>query len=211
MGGWTYALYRLRHDEAGLYHHRAQLFEMMQASPGAIIFLGDSQTEQCEWQELFHSDSPAILNRGIVGDYVEGVLGRLDEIIRHKPKRIFLMVGINDLIFNKTPEEIAGVYREIVARIRSKTPDSELFLQSVLPVNNQVKKIGVENETIQALNVQIAAIARDYALTYIDLYPQLTDADGNLDKKFTEDGIHLNGLGYGVWKREISTQVMSYK
>ena len=203
LGGWAYALYRLRHDEAGLYHHRVQLFEMMHASPGAIVFLGDSHTEQCEWQELFHGDSTVILNRGIVGDYVKGVLGRLDEVLRHKPRKIYLMVGVNDLVFKNKPEDVATTYREIVTQIRSKSPDSELFLQSVLPVNNRIKKAGVKNETIRALNTQIAAIARDYALPYIDVYADLKDADDNLDQRYTEDGIHLNGVGYAVWKQRI--------
>lgn len=203
LGGWTYALFRLQHDEAGLYHHRVQLFEMMHASPGAVVFLGDSHTEQCEWQELLRPDSIAILNRGIVGDHVQGVLDRLDEVLRHKPRQIYLMIGINDLIFQKKPEAILSVYREIVARIRSKSPNSELFLQSVLPVNNQIKKIGTTNDDIRALNAGIAALARDYALPYIDIFPSLLDAEGNLDPRFTEDGIHLNGVGYAMWKGKV--------
>ncbi len=203
LGGWNYALSRLRHDEAGLYKSRKQLFEHMPVQQGAVIFLGDSQTEQCEWREFLQPDSVVVLNRGIVGDYTAGVLARLDEIVRHKPSKIFLLVGINDLIFEKKPEAIALIYRDIVAAIRSKTPDSELFLQSVLPVNNTLKQIGVQNETIRQLNTEIAKIAKDYALPYIDLYSELTDASGNLSPRFTEDGIHLNALGYVAWKKSI--------
>lgn len=203
MGGWTYALYRMRNDVAGLYHHRTQLFAQLPVRQGAVIFIGDSQTEQCEWQELLYPNSAVILNRGIVGDYVTGVLARLDEIVRHKPAKIFLLIGINDLIFGKTPEEIIPAYRELVATIRKRTPDSELFLQSVLPVNNSIKKIGVENETIRQFNAQITQIAKEYAVPYIDLYSELTDADGNLSGQFTEDGIHLNGAGYLMWKKQI--------
>ncbi len=203
MGGWTYAIYRLRHDVAGLYHHRTELFAQLPVRPGAVIFLGDSQTEQCEWQELLYPTSSVVLNRGIVGDYVTGVLARLDEIARHQPTKIFLLVGINDLLFGKTPEDIAPAYRELVATIRKRTPDSELFLLSVLPVNNGIKKVGVENGVIQQLNTQIAQIAKEYAVSFIDLDAELMDADGNLSAKFTEDGIHLNGAGYAMWKRKI--------
>ena len=99
LGGWNYTLFRLQQDETGLYHSRKQLFERMPTQQGAVIFLGDSQTEQCEWQEFLQLDSVLVLNRGIVGDHVNGVLSRLDEITRHKPSKIFLLVGINDLIF----------------------------------------------------------------------------------------------------------------
>lgn len=203
LGGWNYTLSRLRHDVAGLYKSRKDLFERMPVQQGAIIFLGDSQTEQCEWQEFLQPDSAVILNRGIVGDYTSGVLGRLDEIVRHKPSKIFLLVGINDLIFEKKPKDIVPVYRDIVASLRNKTPDSELFLQSIFPVNNTLKKIGVENQTIQQLNTEIARIAKDYALPYLDIYSELTDAGGNLSPRFTDDGIHLNGQGYQVWKNSI--------
>lgn len=203
LGGWNYTLFRLQHDETGLYHSRKQLFERMPAQQGAVIFLGDSQTEQCEWQEFLQLDSVLVLNRGIVGDHVDGVLSRLDEITRHKPSKIFLLVGINDLIFEKKTESIAITYRNIVANIRNATPDSELFLQSVLPVNNTLKKTGVENVDIIQLNTEIAQIAKAYALPYLDIYSELTDASGNLSPQFTEDGIHLNASGYLAWKNKI--------
>jgi lysophospholipase L1-like esterase len=203
LGGWNYTLFRLQQDETGLYHSRKQLFERMPTQQGAVIFLGDSQTEQCEWQEFLHLDSVLVLNRGIVGDHVDGVLARLDEITRHKPSKIFLLVGINDLIFGKKTEAIAITYRNIVASIRNATPDSELFLQSVLPVNNTLKKTGVENSGIAQLNTEIAQIAKAYALPYLDIYAELTDASGNLSPQFTEDGIHLNASGYLAWKNKI--------
>ena len=112
-------------------------------------------------------------------------------------------MGINDLIFEKKTEAIAITYRNIVANIRNATPDSELFLQSVLPVNNTLKKTGVENVDIIQLNTEIAQIAKAYALPYLDIYSELTDASGNLSPQFTEDGIHLNASGYLAWKNKI--------
>ncbi len=202
LGGWSYALYRFRNSEAGLYTHRKTLFEKLPERPGAVVILGDSQTALCEWQELL-GDSARVLNRGISGDYVDGVGGRLEEVLRHKPLKIFLLLGVNDLFFGKKTEAIEARYREIVQKIRRESPDSELILQSVLPVNSAVRSLPVGNAEIQALNVRIAQIAKDYALPYLDLYGQLTDASGNLSTRFTDDGIHLNGAGYLVWKKQI--------
>lgn len=202
LGGWKYALYRLRNGEAGLYTHRKTLFEKLPERPGAVVMLGDSQTALCEWQELL-GDSITVLNRGISGDYVEGVWERLDEVIKHKPLKIFLLVGINDLFYGNRPDAVAARYRDIVQKIRHDSPDTELILQSVLPVNNKVRSLPATNAEVQALNVLIVQIAKDYALPYVDLYSQLTDASGNLSEKFTDDGIHLNGLGYVVWKKQI--------
>lgn len=202
LGGWTYALYRLRNSEAGIYTHRKSLFEKLPERPGAVVMLGDSETALCEWQELL-GDSLTVLNRGISGDYMDGVFARLDEVLRHKPLKIFLLIGVNDLFYGNKPEAIEGRYREIVQKIRRESPNSELILQSILPVNSEVRSLPASNAEIQAMNVRIAQIAKDYALPYIDLYSQLTDASGNLSVKFTDDGIHLNGLGYLVWKKQI--------
>lgn len=202
LGGWNYALYRMRNSEAGLYTHRKSLFDKLPLHSGAVIMLGDSQTALCEWHELL-GDSIIVLNRGITGDYMEGMGARLDEVLRHKPLKIFLLIGINDLFFGNDPEAIESRYREIVQKIRHESPNTELILQSILPVNNHVRSLPVTNVEIQAMNARIVQIAKDYALPYLDLYSQLTDASGNLSEKFTDDGIHLNGPGYFVWKKEL--------
>lgn len=202
LGGWSYALYRLRNSEAGLYTHRKTLFEKLPERPGTVVMLGDSQTALCEWQELL-GDSVTVLNRGISGDYVDGVWRRLNEVLRHKPSKIFLLIGVNDLFFGNPPEAVEARYREIVQKIRHQSPDSELILQSILPVNEKVRSLPATNAEIQAMNARIAQIAKDYALPFVDLYSELTDASGNLSVKFSDDGIHLNGLGYLVWKNRI--------
>ena len=206
LGGWNYTMSRLSNPLIGQYHHRQQLFERLPERRGAVVFLGDSHTEQCEWQELMGGDSATVLNRGISGDYVAGVLARLPEVLRHRPSKIYLLVGGNDLLFQTSPDEVAAQYRELVQRIRRESPDTELVLQSIPPVNNDLRNSRLSNANIQALNARIAQIARDYALRYLDLYTPLTDANGNLSAKFTEDGVHLNGAGYLTWKQRLASR-----
>lgn len=202
LGGWRYALHKFRSDEAGLYAHRKQLFGLLPEKKRSIVFLGDSQIEQAEWRELC-GDTLPILNRGIVGDHVDGVQARLPEILRHQPSKIFLCVGVNDLILGKPPVEIEGRYHQIVQQIRSEMPDAQLFIQSILPLNNDVKHIGIGNEPIRDLNRRLFRVAQAYAVPFVDIHAQLTDAQGNLAAKFTEDGLHLNGQGYLVWKKNL--------
>ncbi|MEZ4926787.1 MAG: GDSL-type esterase/lipase family protein [Saprospiraceae bacterium] len=202
LGGFGYVWHRVQHREWGVYYHRAQHFGKLPEEPGAIIFLGDSQIQSAEWHEVFRVNKP-VLNRGISGDYTAGVLERLDEVLRHKPSKLFLLVGINDLFFGKEASEIEPDYRKIVQRTRSESSATELFLLSVLPVNNKVRKLGIKNAEIQTLNNRIRQIARDFAVPYVDLSTPLTDADGNLASKFTDDGLHINGLGYVVVKNSL--------
>jgi lysophospholipase L1-like esterase len=202
LGGWKYTWLKLQRQTSGLYHHRVQHFEHLEERPGAIIFLGDSQTEQAEWQELFPETTP-ILNRGVSGDFVQGVMDRLPEVLRHKPRKIFLLIGVNDLNFGNDIAQIESVYRQIVAKIRKESSNTELYLLSVLPVNNHLRQTGTKNTRIQALNERISGIAHSYALPFLNIGSSFADADGNLSAQFTEDGLHLNGLGYQVWKNEI--------
>jgi lysophospholipase L1-like esterase len=204
LGGFNYAWFRIRNGEEAMYFHRKNQFEILPEKQNAIVFLGDSQTEQCEWKELW-GDTLPILNRGISGDHVQGIKERLDAILKQKPKKIFLCVGVNDLLFGKTSDEISRTYREIVAQIRKETPFAQLFLQSVLPINTKIQWLGIDNESVKILNLQIEAIAKEYALPYIDLTPELINVQGDLSEKYTQDGVHLNGLGYKIWKKKVQT------
>lgn len=204
LGGWRYALNRLQHNETGLYAHRKQLFERLPERPGAILFVGDSQTEQCEWSELIAMEGPPVLNRGITGDHTAGISNRLPELLRHRPSKMFLMVGVNDLLFDTPLLEIAARYRSLVQQIRSRSPNTQLVLLGLPSVNNQIKQTGLTTSAVDGLNTKIAQIAKEYALPFVDLKTPLSDAEGRLSAKFTEDGLHLNALAYLVWKQGIA-------
>jgi lysophospholipase L1-like esterase len=200
LGGWQYALYRFGRTEAGLYEHRVELFKQFNAPEGSIVMLGDSQIEQCEWQELLRpKTSQLVLNRGITGDHVTGVLARLEEINRLKPAKIFICLGINDLLFGQSLDHIEANYRNIIRQLRSANASAQVYVISVLPVNNETRRIGVENRSIQELNLRLRQLARTFAIPFIDLYSVTTNAKGDLSGLLSADGLHLNGQGYNVW------------
>ncbi len=204
LGGLKYVFYRLGHTEVGLYAHRVSLFKKMPDEKGAIIFLGDSQVEQCEWSELLKGVAKQpVLNRGISGDQVDGVFNRLSELNRHNPSKIFICLGINDLLFDKPLRDIETRYFEIVKKLRADNRSAQVCIISVLPVNNDVKRIGIENDQINELNIRLQQIARSFAIPYIDVGTPLLNKKGNLSELFTSDGLHLNADGYFVWKKAI--------
>ena len=202
FGGWSYLTYRLQNDEPALYEQRRALFEDLPVRDSAWVFLGDSHIEQAEWHELVGAQS---LNRGIVGDYVEGVTARLPEITRHKPAKIFLEVGINDLFYGKSADTIAAAYQNLVQSIRRDNPQATLILCSVLPVNNAVRNTKLNNEAVRELNERIQGISGAFALPYVDVYAQVADGDGNLSARLTADGVHLNAQGYLIWKKALES------
>lgn len=202
LGGPRYFLYRLKSKGlTALYEHRKDLYNQLPERMGEIIFLGDSITEAGAWSELFNK--PLIINRGIAGDTSSGLLRRLEEVLRSNPAKIFLMIGVNDLLFVGSGDILKN-YEAIIKQIKEKSPDTKLYLQSVLPVNREVSLIPIKNETINDLNTGIQELAEKYDLPYLDIHQLLKDDKGQLNEKYTSDGIHLNGAAYLTWTKAIA-------
>ncbi len=159
--------------------------------------LGNSITAECLWSELL--DNPNILNRGIIADGTDDILNRLDPIIASKPSKIFLLIGVNDLAFNP-PAYIVENYEKIVMRIAQETPETRLYLESILPIHNNLRRNGMKNEDIDLVNQGIQDIAKKYKLTYIDINSTFKNTEGSLQERFSLDGIHLNGEGYLLFR-----------
>ena len=165
-----------------------------------IIFLGNSITAGTDWNELLSISNAK--NRGISGDITFGVLERLDEVTEGKPAKVFILIGINDIQWNIPDTVIAGNYKKIIQRIKSASPKTRIYFQTLLPVNNeftQFKKHYNKDEHILYVNAQLKKIASEEKITLIDLHPHFLNADKKLEKKYTMDGLHLNAAGYALW------------
>ncbi len=188
------------------YLHKKSQFEILPKSDLGIIFLGDSLTDEGEWTELLGTK---IKKRGIGGDTTDRMLNRLNEIVESNPKKIFLMVGINDLINEgRTVEETSEFYKMIMAEFRNKIPNTEVFIQSVLPINNQVTRYWQNTDNVVKLNSHLINFAKEFKYQYIDVYSHLSDSENQLDSQYTFDGVHLNGQGYLVWLEAIQKYVI---
>lgn len=185
------------------YEQRASLFENLPVTSSDIIFLGNSITDGCEWSELFQN--PHIKNRGISGDVSMGVYDRLDAILKGKPAKIFLMIGINDVSHDLSADSIVGMIKQIVDKVKTDSPPTKLYVQSILPVNDEFTrfpKVHNKTQVILDINKGLKLLTKEKHCTFIDLYPHFT-APGtqSLDKKYTNDGLHLMGAGYLQWKK----------
>ena len=189
------------------YNHRVALFRQLPDEKGEIIFLGNSLTEAGEWQEL--TGLSKVKNRGISGDVTYGILARLDEVLSSKPAKIFLLSGTNDLKRGIPVDTLAKTFERLVVRIKTLSPKTKLYLQSMFPVNEGMtgesyKKI--TNVLVRQLNEKLKTVAQRYNAVYVDLYPVLADGKGQLKKEYTTDGIHLWPDAYTVWVNYLKEQ-----
>lgn len=164
--------------------------------------MGDSITDEGEWSELLGKShiNHNVLNRGISGDTTDRILQRIDVVIETQPKQIFLMVGINDLaMINKSVGKVIDKYKQILLKFKNAIPDTQVFIQSVLPVNQNIYLYWEDNQKIVNLNSKLKDLATEFDYEYIDIHSYFIDAEKQLDAKYTADGLHLNGKAYLLW------------
>lgn len=172
------------------------------------VFFGDSLTELCDTQKYY----PEIPNhnRGISGDTTQGMLSRLDDnVINIEPSTVVFLGGINDIGHGTAIDTLLSNIDKILARITECLPECEILVQSLYPVNPHKKPaflnaVGIRtNEAVLTVNAVLPEICSKYDATYINIHDLLTDEDGNLDKHYTADGLHINADGYKIVSKEI--------
>lgn len=180
------------------------MFSKLTITPKDIVFIGNSITNGTEWNELFPRKH--VKNRGISGDTSEGVYDRLDPVVKGKPAKIFILIGINDISRGIEVETIVQNMKRIVEKIQTESPKTKIYIQSILPVNPDfgMFKGHQKPQLIKEINQQYQNIAKEYKVNYINLYPHfLEEGTDRMNEKYTNDGLHLLGEGYLLWSEII--------
>ncbi len=182
------------------YTERIATFKKEKLVTGKVVLLGDGFTEGANWKKILKDST--VINRGINGDITFGVLNRLGEVVQHKPSKLFLLIGLEDLA-KGIPEEV--VLQNIITAVRtlkSGTSSTQLFILSILPINSAVKEFPKkydQTEHITAINLQLKKLSKHFGYTYVDLSNQFTNSVRQLDEKYSYDGVHLTAAGYLHW------------
>ena len=67
--------------------------------------------------------------------------------------------------------------------------------------------IGIRsNDRIKEINDKLKILASKLNVTYIDLYSDLIDKNGNLKLEYTKEGLHISDKGY----KKITNILMKY-
>ena len=172
------------------------------------ILLGDSLSL---WfpQRLLPPDR-TWLNQGISGEHSAGLLNRLALFDKTQPEVIFVLIGINDLIRGVKDETMLANQRLIIRYLQKVHPKAKIVVQSILPHSQEKitwegrdRLLSIPNTHIQELNRKLKAIADREGVIYLDLYPLFADAEGNLKRELSTDGLHLSPQGYLVWRNAL--------
>lgn len=184
-------------------NHRYDSFKVLAPDNESIVFIGNSITDMHCWPEAFRTSDGKylpIVNRGNSGTYSTEQSNNLESYIAGKPKKVFMMIGTNDIAtsggLNFSGEQVLQYVKSMVERIHMRSPETKIYLYSILnnKTNNRVEATWLHTnkiikEYVEALDVEW--------LTYIDLYDKLTAvAQGGV---WSYDNLHLTAAAYKVW------------
>lgn len=179
----------------------SQFNKLMHNSEFSIVMLGDSITDGAEWYELLEYNK--VQNRGIGGDTTYGVLTRLSSINK-SIKKVFIMIGINDIASYKSVDEIYSNYLKIIEILEKE--GKKVYIQSILYVGNDYLNANSFNLQVSELNVKLQNLAKNKNIVFINLN-SIFASTGYLEKKYTSDEIHLNGEAYVLWAEAIKPYI----
>ena len=183
-------------------NYRYDGYKVLQPTSESIVFTGNSITDMHNWAEAF--DNPNVIERGVSGAVASELIDNLEAILPGHPKKIFMMIGTNDLgsAGLNTPEKVAAKIRTALTRCKKESPNTELYVQSILPSKSGIRVLADEITT----NDSIKKLCAEFGATYVDLWDKM---QGILDGSITLDGLHLKASGYRIWCKEIAKYVGS--
>jgi lysophospholipase L1-like esterase len=169
-----------------------------------MVMLRDSLTACGNWATLLEGYDVA--NYGISGDTTTGILYRLSDVYMAHPKKVFLMVGINDITLSLAPLP----YKENIKKIVNDLMEHniEVVIQSIL--NTSQKRFlmdEIRNVRVDELNYFLKIYCNDKEIKYLDINQYLS-RNGKLIGKYSSDGVHLNNTGYKKWRDIILAELL---
>lgn len=168
-----------------------------------VAFYGNSITHGGNFHNYFPDKK--ICNLGYPSDDLRGMKSRVGQLAAVHPQKVFVMGGFNGLS-SQSIEEFKNQYKELIDTIRYSLPETEIYLQSILPVNVEMAKLNISKSKIVEANSCIEAFAKQYGFEYVDLY-SVYAVDDVLDSTYTKDGVHLKREAYKLWVDRIRPNI----
>ena len=186
-----------------------------------VAIVGDSISYiMFQWESLYnYLGDPVFMVRGgsslngIVRDYMQiyykGQEARLEEaILDAGVDKVFIMLGQNDLRY-RTVEETMESWAIILERIREKTPDAQVYIQSVIPEWLPTNSNNDRNIKIVQCNEELKAFAEENSCHYVDIYRYVEDHTGRMATAYTLDWtIHMNEAGCYAWMQALKAHAL---
>lgn len=170
------------------------------------LFIGDSRTVGLiKYTDISeHADSLCETSLTIWKTFKSNFKGKgtVESFLKKKQyKKIYIMVGVNELGTGKT-EDYMKEFTSVIDKISEMQPEAIIYIQAIMNVDREKSTHdGIfNNDNIRARNHAIATLADNKTIFYIDENEALCDEDGFLRDDLRGDHLHLKGASNELWK-----------
>lgn len=111
------------------------------------------------------------------------------------------MHGTNDIVYEKTYDEIAASIQKSIDYVLDKRADASIYFIECLHVNGRLDR---SNNKIEKLNEYLYNHLK--YVKWISM-SRMDDKYGNLKAEYTIDGLHLSDEGYTVFQKIIEENI----
>ena len=196
----------------GSHGMRATYFSLLPITSDDILFFGDEEVKNGEWNELF--GNPHFKNRGSGWGYgglsltnmkklVETTFART-EVDKLHPKAVLLYAGTSEAIGSDDLETMKLNYIRVIEAIMAEAPEARIFVIGLHPTNNAT----TNTTRIAPFNAFLSEWGPDQ-VKYIDCYTPFLNGDV-ADTKYIKNTNYLYGLGYVKMANIIKDALTAY-
>lgn len=172
------------------------------------LFIGDSRTvglsEYSGWDNPTYYADVGLTIYDVFDKKIAEVNGKkttIDKALEQQNfQKIYIMLGINEL-GRGTTKTFIEEYKKVTEKIQKLQPDAIIFVEGIMNVSKKKSDSDpiFNNKNIKDKNDQLALLADNKDIFYIDVNEAITDNTGGIPEKYTFDNIHLKAAYYSIW------------
>lgn len=173
----------------------------------AVLFAGSSSIRL--WSTLAEDMAPyPVIQRGYGGARLTDFSFFAKRIIYPHPCRAIVIFVANDITgspADKTPEEVCGLFLNVLGTIRAKFPETPVFWIAITPTTLRWKSWPQIEKANRLIQEACSKSKNTYFISTKDFF--LNTSGLPKDELFRPDHLHLNEEGYKVWTSVIRKEL----
>lgn len=161
------------------------------------VIIGDFIAQGlCEQKVLSESYVFAVEDAAVYDLDATGVSEKLDAAVKAKPAVVFLELGVNDAAqTGQTAESFCENYGTLLSQVKEKLPNVKIYVNSILPVQQQAIAGQEGLADIPEYNRQLKELCQEENVAFLD--------NSGIVKEdyYKEDGKHMTKKYYTAWAK----------
>lgn len=123
-----------------------------------------------------------------------GLTEKLDEAAEKNPQVVFLLLGVNDAALDSGSASVFEEdYRAFLNQVKEKLPDTRIYVNSILPVQQKAIDEAEGLRDIPEYNERLSKVCKEAKAVYVD------NSDLVTEECYKDDGKRMRQRYYTAW------------